>query len=566
MINSVFVLLAALVVFAFGYRFFSKFLAVRVFRSDADYSTPVAAATDRGDPTSSARYMPFAQHIGSLAAAVTIIGTTLAVAWGWIPVFLWVVVGSVVAAGTYAMGSLWLSRRHGGATQASQARDLAGRSAGTLILALLAALSVLVNAIMALAIAKVLVAYPTSAMPFLLQGAIAFVFGLFARRHPGFGIVPGTLIALAAGLLALWLFRGMPIELVGRLQIQSGANRALTLDAPVIWIVLAFAFAWYSAHQPPWKIAFPYGLLSTGLLAMILLILFIAVMIAHPMLAAPAFYTPSKAPGVLPWLFVTVTSGAIGSWHALVASGIGARQLAGENDVRRIGYGSAIADALIALSAILIASGAFPSQHAWTQTYGSWDSVNHLSRILRIYIDGFAVFGHDLGISDTFSRSLGALMLMCLSTTTLITGIRIQRYTLGEMAQADALPTKATSRIVGLGAILAAALAAQASQEHILEYWQLFGSAGLTVAAAWLAITVLALARRNRPLSLVLAPLLFVLGVGIWALGLELVSNWSAHRWGMIGTCLVLILALAAVIWRTGTALYKYLSGQRERV
>ena len=220
MINSVFVLVAALVVFAFGYRFFSKFLTVRVFRSVVDYSTPVPAAADRGDPISGARYMPFAQHIGSLASAVTIIGTTLAVAWGWIPVFLWVVVGSVVAAGTYAMGSLWLSRQHRGATPTSQARDLAGHSTGTLILALLAAFSVLVNAVMALAIAGVLVAYPASAIPFLLQGAIAFVFGLFVRRRPGFAIFPGTLIALAAALLALWLFRGMPLELVGRLQIQ----------------------------------------------------------------------------------------------------------------------------------------------------------------------------------------------------------------------------------------------------------------------------------------------------------------------------------------------------------
>ena len=563
MINSVFVLLAALIVFAFGYRFFSKFLAVRVFRSDVDYSTPVPAATDRGDPMPSTRYMPFAQHIGSLASAVTIIGTTLAVAWGWIPVFLWVVVGSVVAAGTYAMGSLWLPRQHRGATPASQARDLAGHSTGTLILALLAAFSVLVNAVMALAIAGVLVAYPASAIPFLLQGAIAFVFGLFVRRRPGFAIFPGTLIALAAALLALWLFRGMPLELVGRLQIQSGANKVLTLDAPVIWIVLAFAFAWYSAHQPPRKLALPYGLLSTGLLGITLLILFIAVMIAHPMLAAPAFYTPSKAPGVLPWLFVTATSGAIGGWHALVASGISARQLAGEDDVRRVGYGGAIADALIALSAILIASAAFPSQHAWTQAYGSWDSMNHLSRILRIYIDGFAVFGHILGISDTFSKSLGALMLMCLSTTTLITGIRIQHHALEEMAQTDGPSRKAASRMLGFGALLAAALAAQASQKHILEYWPLFGSAGLAVAAALLAIMVLALARRHRPLSLVLAPLLFVLGVGIWALGLELVSNWSAHRWGMVGTCLILALALAAVIWRTGTALYKSLSGRR---
>ncbi len=565
MINSVFVLFTALVVFAFGYRFFAKFLAARIFRLDADYNTPVPLMADSGQPVPRARLMLFAQHIGSLGAAITIVGTTLAVAWGWIPVFLWVVVGSVVAAGTYGMGSLWLATRHRDAVPAGHQshHDLTGRGAGALILALFAVLSVLVNAVMALAIADVLVAYPASTIPFWLQGAIAFAFGLFLHRRAGSGMVSGALIALAASFLVLWLFHGVPLALVGQLQLQSTADGALSLNARIAWIVLVFVFAWHSARQPPWKLALPYGLLSAGLLGAALLFLFAAIVVGHPMLAAPSFYTPSKAPGMLPWLFVTVTSGAIGGWHALVAGGISAPRLERENDARCIGYGGAIADAMIALSAIFIASAAFSSPHTWEQTYGNWHNVDHLGRVLQIYISGFAVFGHALGMNGTFATSLGALMLMCLSTTTIISGIRIQHHALEEMVQSKALSRKAMTRILGIGVILAAALAAQASHSDALRYWPLFGSVGLMVAAAVLALIALALAQRHRPLALVLAPLLFVLGVGVWALALELAESWSRHQWGLFIVYLVLVLAIALALWQTGAALYKALSGRR---
>ncbi|MHB8427345.1 MAG: carbon starvation CstA family protein [Acidiferrobacterales bacterium] len=562
MINSVFVLFAALVVFAFGYRFFSKFLAVWVFRSDATYSIPVPAAADSADPISSTRHMPLAQHIGSLAAAVTIIGSTLAVAWGWIPVFLWVTVGSVVAAGAYAMGSHWLARLRNSTALASQARDLAGRGAGALILTLLTALSVLVNAIMAIVVAEVLVTYPKSTIPFLMQAVIALGLGFLVRRH-FFGTWTGTLIALAAVLLSLWLFREMPLDLVGQLQVQSIAGGVLILDARVAWIALVFIFAWYGARLPPWKLALPYGLLSTGLLTATLLILFVAVMVTHPTLSAPAFHMPGKAPGTIPWLFVTVTSGAIGGWHALVAGGIETRPLGDKSDARRLGYGGAIADATIALSAILIGSSAFHSQHAWAQTYGSWDNVNHLGQILRIYIGGFALFAHALGISGTLARSLGAMMLMCLSTTTLISGIRIQRRVLEEVVPAGTLPPTTITRILGLGALITAAMAAQASRGNAMDYWPMFGSAGMTVVAAFLALMVLALVRRRRPLVLALALLLLVVGVGIWILTLELLSTWSGSRWGLTAISLVLMLAMGAIIWQAGTVLYRSLPGRR---
>ncbi len=566
MINSVFVLIAALVVFAFGYRFFSKFLAIWVFRPNPaprSYSTPVPQTADSGDRMTSARYMPLVQRAGSLAAAVTIVGATLAVAWGWVPVFLWVVCGSVVGAGTYAMGSLWLAKEHRDANPAGQARIVAGDRSGAPMLVLIWAFALLVNTVMAITISETLPAYPESTIPFLLQTAIALAFGLLVHRHSRLGILPGAMIALAASLLALWVFHGIPLEMVGQIQIQSTGDRALTIDARTAWVVIVFAFAWYGAHQPPWKLALPFGLLSTALLGTAMLVLFASIAVAHPALAAPAFYRPDKAPAMLPWLFVTVTSGAIGGWHALVANRCDSLGPDRANNLRRLGYGGAIVDAVIALGAILIGSAAFSSRHAWLQAYGNWDSVARLGRILQIYIRGFAVFGHAIGLNATFASSLAALTLMCLSMTTLIAGIRLQRYALEEMMGDGALSRKSVNRITGAGLILAAALSVPATRGHGLNYWPLFGSAGMAVTAAVLAVMVLALAQQHLPLAPAVTVLLLVLGASIWALVLELFEFWSHHQWVAFGTCLALALVLAAALWPTGMTLYQSLRDRR---
>ncbi|MHB8454893.1 MAG: carbon starvation CstA family protein [Acidiferrobacterales bacterium] len=561
MTNSVFLLITALFVFAFGYRFFAKFLAVWVFRLDAkDYSTPAPASTDSSAEAVRNRHMLLGQHVGSLAAAATIIGTTLALFWGWIPAFLWVVVGSVIGGGTYGIGSLWLSRHQDGQTPVSPARALAGQAAGIAMTVLIATLSVLVNAVMALAAAELLVTYPVSAIPVLLQGAIALAFGVLLQRRTNYPVLLLALISLAATFLAIWLFRGMPLNLVGILQIQTTADRALSLDARVAWIAAIFAFAWYAAYQPPWKLVRPYGFLSAALLGATLLILFLAVVIEHPVLVAPAFHTPRNAPGLLPWLFVTLTSGAIGGWHVVVASGASARRLPCENDARYIGYGGALADAMIALSAIVIGATAFANRHAWLDVYGNSSGVRDLGPLLRIYVDGFAGFAHYIGINAAVARSLAALTVTCLSLTTIMTGIHAQRDTFKELAQTCDMPWLGKQRVSGIAVAFTAALAAQASRAgDSLWYWPLFGLTNQLVVIAVLALILLALARKRRPVALVLIPLLFVIAASVWILALQLIDWWSGDHWALFGTGLLLAFAAAWSLWKTAIILRKSL-------
>ena len=558
MINSVSVLLTALVVFAFGYRFFSKFLAIRVFRPGGNYSTPAAATADSVTPVTAHRYAMLMQYGGSLAAPVTIIGITLAVAWGWVAVFLWVIVGSVVAAGTCGMGIRWLApEQHTASGAGGLARDLRSNGAATLVLGLFIGFAVLVNAVMALSAGGILVAYPASTIPLLLLGVFAFAIGRLAPRQSVSARRAANPVAMGAILLALWVFHATPVRFAGEIQIQSAFDRALTLDPHTAWIVLATGFAWYCARQPSPALAAPFETLGTGLLAVTMVLLFVAILIAHPVLVAPTFHAPGGAPPVLPWLFLIAASGALGAWNALAATGAGPGKAEPPDWTRLLGYGGAIAEAVIGLGAIIIGTTAFSSRQTWLHTYGSWSGLGRLDGILRIYISGFAGLAHALHISIGYASSLAALTLLGLCISGLVTGLRIQRRALEELAGRGVLPRSAVTRILACGAVATALLAAQESRADILAYWPLLGSASITAAVALLTLLLLALAQQHRPLAAVLWPQIFAAAAGFWAQIMELVQFWTGHQWASFSVSLALLLIQVSLLAQAGSTLYR---------
>lgn len=547
MTNSVFLLAAALIVFAFGYRFFAKFLTLWVFRLKTQYTTLAEAFPDSVHYAAANRHALFAQRAVSLGSTTAIAGTMLALVWGWIPAFLWIVVGTAVGAGTYGIGSLWLAVRNGGKAPTEAGRALLEKRASIPFVLLLGVLSLAVNAIMALAIAEVLIANPESAIPFWLLAAFALALGALPNRGASSGFL-AAVIALVVMLFTIWIFRGTPLSIAGNLQLQTTAESALTLDAKVAWVAAAFVLAWYAVRRPMERLALPYGLLGAAFLGITLLIVFAAILIKHPLLSAPGFHTPKDETGALPWLFITLTSGAVSGWHAL-ADVANARQVPRESDVRYFGYGGALVEGLIALSAIVIGSTAFGSQPSWLHAFDSLEGMRHLGVLLQIYIDGFAAFAHEIGINTAFARSLGALAILSVCVTTMMSGVRAQFRVLEQIPRDSRAPWLDPPRMLGMTVIITAVLAAQSSRSETMWYWPLFGIVNQMVAAAVLALIIRELARNHQPRILVLIPLLFLLVVTTWALILQLILWWSGQQWALLGAGLALaVLAFWAVV------------------
>lgn len=530
--NSLFLLLAAAVVFVFGYRFYSRLLALGVFRLESNYSIPAQSPPAEDEFRSAKRHLIFGHHLASLAAGAAVTGSIVSLIWGWIPAFLWAVVATVTAAGTYGLGSLWLSLRYPGLNPAEIAARLLGAPAHTLFAVFAFLLLLIMNAACATLAAQLLSGFPQVVLPFCAIAVLAWLLGGFLRGRKNFEIIFASLVALTLCLMAIWLLGGFPLAFTGALNFETRTTY-LAFDANMVWVLILFFYAYHATRQPMWKLIRPRGYLTALLLGSMLFICYTAVVIDHPDLVAPEFHTGPDIPATLPWLFITLTSGAVAGFHLLIANGITARQLKNETDARYIGYGGALALGLLALSAIIIGATSFADTQDWSQHYAAWEGFRHLHKALALYINGFAQMAAGIGLDQDFARTLAAVVILGLLVATLEAGLRVQKHLLTGMAERfpSLLPGNEKNQIITV-VILSAVLALHDGHGlGGLAWWPLFGAADQILAVLGFSLLALALRQSGRPVVWVLAPLIFMAVIAHWALATLAMQWWVAGEW-----------------------------------
>lgn len=546
--NSLVLLVTAAVVFIFGYRFYSKLLSLGIFCLDKDYSIPPPAGPPEGAYDAPNRHLIFGHHLASLAAGAAVTGSMISLIWGWIPAFLWAVVGTVTAAGTYGLGALWLSRRHPGLNPGEIAARLLGPSAYGLFVLLAFLLLLIMNALSATLAAQLMSVFPSAILPFWIIIVIALVLGNFLRGRDDFVFIPASLIALTLGLMAVWRLGQYPLSITGALHLES-TESYVSFDATVLWVIILFAYGYHATRLPMWKLIRPHGYLTALLLGITLLIFYTAVVIEHPNLVAPEFHTGPGIPSTLPWLFITLTSGAVAGFHLLIANGVTARQMPQEADARYVGYGGALALGLLALSAIIIGSTGFSSTQEWNQHYAAWANFRDMHSVFEQYINGFARLGAGLGLDPAFARTLMAVVILGLLAATLEAGLRIQKQLLVGLTERypSLIPGK-EKVLIGIAVGLSAALALYQRQGLGLTLWPLFGVADQVLAVLGFALLALTLQRLGRPLAAVLIPLIFLLATTNWALAALVAQWWSTDAWLMLAIGVILLVTELGVI------------------
>ncbi len=541
--NSLVLLIVAVVAFVFGYRFYSKLLTLGIFQPGNDYSIPPPPRPAEGGQDAVTRHLVFGQHLASLAAAAAITGGMVSLIWGWIPAFLWAVVATVTAAGTYGFGALWLSLRYPGLDPAEIAARLLGPAAHGIFALLAFVLLLIMNAVSALLAAQLMASFPSAVLPFWSVAVIALFLGSFLRGRGDFDTVAAAVMAAALILMLVWLLADYPLAFSGALNFGS-ADSYVSFDATVVWVILLFTYGYHATRWPMWKLIRPRGFVTALLLAVMLFIFYAAVVIDHPNLVAPEFHAGPGIPSTLPWLFVTLTSGAVAGFHLLIANGISARQLKQETDARYIGYGGALALGLLALSAIIIGATAFAGAPEWSQRYASWEGLKDLHSLLELYINGFARLATGVGLDPAFGRTLAALVVLGLLTATLEAGLRVQKQLLtGVTGRYPALLPGKEKVLIGIAAGLSALLAlADGHGRGGLALWPLFGVADQILAVLGFTLLALALRQRQRPLAVVVLPLIFMLAVTNWALAGQMLQWWTGANWILFVLGIILIL------------------------
>ncbi len=554
--NSLVLVMIAVVVFAFGYRFYSKLLGLGVFRLGKDYSTPARDQPAKAEPGVFGRHLIFGHHVAALAAGAAVTGCITSLIWGWVPAFLWAVVGTVVAAGTYGLGALWLSLRYPGRNPAEIAARLLTPPAHELFALVAFLLLLIMNAVCATLAAQLLSAFPASVLPFWIIAAVALLLGNFLRGREDFEIIPATLIALALSLMVVWLLGNYPLSFTGALNLET-AESFFPFDATVVWVMLLFAYGYYVTRLPMWKLMRPRGYLTALLLGLTLFIFYTAVMIDQPSLVAPEFHAGPGIPDTLPWLFVTLTSGAVAGFHLLVANAVTVRQMKRETDARYIGYGGALALGLLALSAIIIGSTGLPNVQEWNQRYASWETFMDMDAVLELYVNGFARHAAGLGLDLAFARSLMAVVIIGLLVATLEAGLRAQKQLLAGLTERYPafIPGNEKALIataVGLSALLALH---DGHGRGGLTLWPVYGVADQFLAILGFALLTVALRRLERPVSAVLLPLVFLLVTANWGLGALMTQWWSDSHWLLLLLGMLLIATELGVTFLTLNAL-----------
>jgi carbon starvation protein len=537
-LSAILLAVLALGAFALGYVFYSRFLAERIFRLDPTYVTPAHALEDGVDYVPTHRYVLWGHHFTSVAGAAPIVGPAIAVVWGWLPAFLWVVFGTVFFAGMHDAGALWASVRNRGQSIGALTESVVGRRARSLFMIVIFLLLLMVNAVFAIVIAQLFVNFPSSVIPSWFVIVVALGIG-YTLYHRGVPLLWPSVIALLLLYASMFVGDAVPLSL---------PENVLGMSPAVTWVVLLFVYAYIASMLPVWMLLQPRDYVNGLQLFVALGIFFTAVLLASPMVVAPALNTalPADVPPLVPLLFVTIACGAISGFHGLVSSGTTSKQLDRETDVRFVGYLGAVGEGTLALAAIIACTAGFATLAEWQGYYTSFTSGG----VAAFVHGGGAIITAGLGLPEHFGQTLLAVMAVLFAATTMDTGVRLQRYIIQEWGHIYELPVLRNRFISTTLAVVACLIlafgAGQGAGTGGLVIWPLFGTTNQLLAALTLVVLSVFLMKKGRPTVYTLVPFVFLITMTIMALLVQLRGFWETGRYVLV---LMDIVILAATIW-----------------
>src|SRR3954471_7414871 len=129
-VSAAWLLVAALCTYAVSYRFYSAFIAAKVFALDDARATPAERLADGRDFVPTNRWIVFGHHFAAIAGPGPLVGPTLAAQFGYLPGVLWIIIGVVLGGAVQDFVILCASMRRDGKTLGQMAREEIGPVAG----------------------------------------------------------------------------------------------------------------------------------------------------------------------------------------------------------------------------------------------------------------------------------------------------------------------------------------------------------------------------------------------------------------------------------------------------
>ncbi len=524
---------------AAGYFVYSRFIADKIYKLDPNFETPAHSMEDGVDFVPTNKFVLWGHHFTSVAGAAPIVGPAIAVIWGWLPAFLWVVFGTIFFAGVHDSGAIWASVRNRAQSVGSLTGEVVGPRARSVFMIVIFLVLLMVNAVFGVVIARLLINNPGAVLPVWGAIAVALVIGQMIYRWK-LNLAVVSLLGVVALYALIWVGPSVPVTL---------PESTFGLSASAAWILILFAYAAIASLLPVWVLLQPRDYINGLQLFVGLILLYGAMLIANPTVVAPAFNVdvPAGTPPLLPLLFVTIACGAISGFHGLVASGTTSKQLNKETDARFVGYFGAIGEGALALAAILAATAGFASLAEWREIYSAFGKGG-----VQAFVDGgAAILSAGTGINAAVAGTMLTVMAALFAGTTMDTGLRLQRYIFQEWGEIYNLawmrrPLPATLLAVGACVLLAFG-AGGADGSGGLLIWPLFGTTNQLLAGLTLLVVTVMLVRLGRPTRYTLVPLVFLLAMTLAALLIQLRGFYEKQDWFLLTLDLVVLVAAVLV-------------------
>jgi carbon starvation protein len=533
-VNGLWLVVAAACLYVLGYRFYGRWIASKVIELNNQRVTPAVRLNDGVNfhPTNS--IVLFGHHFAAIAGAGPLLGPVLAAQFGFLPGFLWLVIGAVLAGAVQDFIILAASMRRNGRSLPQIARDELGLVTGTATA--LAVLFIVVVALAGLGSAVVNALYYNAWGTFTIAMTIpiGFLMGFYLQRFRPGAIAEVSLLGVALLILAV---------LLGRAVAQSLFASWFEYDKPtLVWLLAGYGFV--ASVLPGWMLLVPRGYLSTFMKLGVVLLLGVGVIVLAPTLEMPRLtpFTDGGGPiipgTVFPFLFITIACGAVSGFHALVSSGTTPKMIEQESQAL-VGYGAMLLESFVGVMALIAAAVLLPGDYFSINTTLSSDAlaamgfppqrIAELSKLVEVDVSGRpgGAVSLAVGMASIFSGLPGMAGLMAywyqfallfealFILTTIDTGTRVARYLIQEMGGRIAPSLQRLNWLPGVfmaSGVVVGGWAGLIATGSISTIWPMFGAANqlLGMLALCIGTTVLIKMRKSHYLWITALPMLFV--------------------------------------------------------
>lgn len=525
--NSLIVLLLAVLGIALGYGVYAKSIDRRIIQPDPSKATPAKMYMDGVDFIPANRNVLFGYQFKSIAALGPILGPIIAVQWGWLPALAWIILGTFFIGWVQDYSSIIMGVREEGQTFGALSYRLISPRARNILLAFIYVYLLMIMGAFGIQVGFVLLTNPAVPLGVLIVILAGLLAGQMTYKWKQ-DIILTTVVTVVIALVGIWVgtlpaVKNFFSNIYG-LRVVEGKTVSPTLflqvtQAGFIGSLLVLIFCYLGAVLPIWRWAQPINYVSFWIVFLGVLGGIIGLLIGHPGMGDFPVVTSFMAPSgpLWPMLFVTIACGAISGWHSLVSSSGTARQLEKETDALFVGGGAMFLEMVFAIMAFLTATVAFGGFQGYMDAGGPKAPAAVFSKGLSAFLN---YWGLDQALGQGFGMAYGSVFLTLMALTIMHLVVRFMRVASAE-ALGDRFPIL---RNVHVGSIIALLLTAILIWfMPFLQIWGVFGAANQLMASLALLLITLWLMSKAKNYQWTFWPFLFMFVTTVGAL------LWSAY-------------------------------------